>query len=148
MTDAGAETDRFYQQVIMRHSRTPAHAHRPARVDAEGHASNRLCGDAVAVFLERPGERLDDVGFQAEGCAISVAAADLMAEAVRGRRPAEVRGMARAFRAMIDRGEAWPHCPPGLRALAGVHAYKSRRVCATLPWQALEDALGAAETAR
>jgi len=87
--------------------------------------------------------RIAQAGFEARGCAISVASADLMAEVVTGRNDAEVRVLAEEFRNMARTGQV----PEGdaalerLQPLAGVHEYPSRVKCATLPWHALVAAL-------
>ena len=73
-----------YQALVMERSRKPLFARRPHGTDAEGEGRNRMCGDAVHVFLARAGMH---VGHESEGCAILLASADLMAEAVAGPRP-------------------------------------------------------------
>ena len=59
-----------------------------------------------------------------------------------GRDPGQVRDLALRFREMVRTGEC-PDCADmeALQPLAGVHEYKSRLKCATLPWDALLAAL-------
>lgn len=144
MSGVGEETQRFYQDVILRHSRAPEHAGRPARVDAVGHGDNPMCGDSVDVFVQRDGARIAQAGHEARGCAISLASADMMAGVVRGQSVEHVRALADAFGQMIASGER-SGAPEALLPLAEVHAYPSRRRCATLPWQALLQALATME---
>ena len=144
----------LYQDVILDHGRHPRHGHRPAAFDATAKGDNPMCGDRVEVFVRHtPDGTIGDVGFEARGCAISIASADLMAETVAGRRPAEARALFTAFRALARTG-ACPDCDPALGAplerlapLAGVHEYPSRVKCATLPWHALIAALDGAKEA-
>ena len=97
-------------------------------------------------YLRRGGDgRLEEVGVEARGCAISVASADLMAEAVRGLDAAATRHLAERFRALVSAGDADDPALDTLRPLAGVHEYPSRVKCATLPWDALEAALNEKE---
>jgi nitrogen fixation NifU-like protein len=136
----------LYQDVILRHSRAPLHARKPDRVDASGIGDNPMCGDHVEVYLAR-GENnaIADIGFRAQGCAISVASADLMADLLRGAWPDDVYRIEAAFRRMIETGEGDNEpALQTLRVLSGVHDYPSRRRCATLPWQALLAAMHAA----
>ena len=102
-----------------------------------------MCGDRVEVRVRLDGGTVAEAGFEARGCAISVASADLMAEAVAGRRPADVQDMAQRFRDMVHTGTCPALAPTwsALRPLAGVHEFKSRLKCATLPWDALLAAL-------
>jgi len=108
-----------------------------------------MCGDRVQVFVRyAPDGSIAETGFDARGCAISVASADLMAETVQGRSPEQVRTLFGAFREMARTGQC-PQCDGALeeplerlQPLAGVHEYPSRVKCATLPWHALMAALG------
>jgi nitrogen fixation NifU-like protein len=134
----------LYQEVILDHGRRPRHGTRLAAFDATAKGDNPMCGDRVQVFVRRDAQgRVAEAGFEARGCAISVASADLMAEVVAGRTQDEVRVLAKEFGNMARTGQA----PEGdaamerLRPLAGVHEYPSRVKCATLPWHALLAAL-------
>jgi nitrogen fixation NifU-like protein len=129
----------LYQEVILDHGRKPRHARRLDTFDATAKGDNPMCGDRVQVWMRKKGEAIDEVGFEARGCAISIASADLMAEAVAGLTPAATREVFAAFREMARTG----HAPSDdgaiarLKPLASVHEYPSRVKCATLPWHAL-----------
>lgn len=135
----------LYQEVILEHSRKPRHGTRLSCFDASAKGHNPMCGDRVQVFVQRgPKGEIADIGFEARGCAISVASADLMAEVVRGRTEEEVRTIAEKFRALARTGESGAADDEALEALqplAGVHSYPSRVKCATLAWHALLAAL-------
>jgi len=81
------------------------------------------------------------VGFEARGCAISVASADLMTEAVQGLDANAARRLSERFHVLATTGVADDPALDTLRPLAGVHEYPSRVKCATLPWHALVAAL-------
>jgi nitrogen fixation NifU-like protein len=139
----------LYQEVILDHGRRPRHAHRPEHVDATAKGDNPMCGDRVQVFVRyAPDGSIAETGFDARGCAISIASADLMAETVQGRTPDDARALFAAFREMARTGTC-PECNgkkfeealERLQPLSGVHEYPSRVKCATLPWHALVAAL-------
>ena len=133
----------LYQQVILEHGRNPRHQRRLDPFDGAAKGDNPMCGDRVEVRVRLDGGRVGEAGFEARGCAISIASADLMAEAVTGQTPGAVRDLAEQFRAMVHTGDCL-HCGPeldALRPLSGVHEFKSRLKCATLPWDALLAAL-------
>jgi nitrogen fixation NifU-like protein len=134
----------LYQEVILEHGRRPRHAGRPERYDATAKGDNPMCGDRIEVFVSyTPDGRIADARFDARGCAISVAAADLMAETVAGQTGEAARGVFARYRDMVRTG-ACPDCDATmqlLRPLVGVHEYPSRVKCATLPWHALMAAL-------
>ena len=106
-----------------------------------------MCGDRVKVFVRRSGGSVGAAGFEARGCEITVASADLMCEAVRGRSPEEVRRMAASVEAMARTGrcEACGAALQAMRPLSAVHEYPSRVRCVTLPWAALVAALDGAK---
>jgi nitrogen fixation protein NifU and related proteins len=150
------QTDDFadlYQEVILDHGRKPRHATRLETFDATAKGDNPMCGDRVQVWVALDGGTIGSVGFEARGCAISIASADLMVEAVSGRDPADTKALFQAFRTMATTG-ACPDCAPSLAEplerlapLSGVHEYPSRVKCATLPWHALIAALDGAKEA-
>jgi nitrogen fixation NifU-like protein len=143
----------LYQQVILDHGRHPRHGKRLERFNATAKGDNPMCGDRVQVWISLNGDTIDDVGFEARGCAISVASADLMAASVKGRGRADTKALFEAFREMVKTGTC-PHCGADLAQplqdlapLSGVHEYPSRVKCATLPWHALIAALDGAKEA-
>ena len=134
----------LYQEVILDHGRRPRHGSRLVAYDATARGDNPMCGDRVQVFVRHDDQgRIAEAGFEARGCAISIASADLMAETVTGRSNAEARALAARFRDMARTGEAGSEdaAMERLRPLAGVHEFPSRVKCATLAWHALLAAL-------
>jgi nitrogen fixation NifU-like protein len=132
----------LYQEVILDRGRRPRHGRRPAAFDASARGDNPMCGDRCTVFVRHdPDGTVREVGFEARGCAISIASADLMAEAVPGLDGDSVRALAEKFRALARTGQGDDPALEALQPLAGVHEYPSRVKCATLPWHALVAAL-------
>jgi nitrogen fixation NifU-like protein len=134
----------LYQQAILDRARHPRHMHRMDPFHASASGDNPMCGDQVEVRLAfAPDGAVQDAAFEARGCAISLASADLMAEAVRGLSTARIRTLATSFATLAATGElpaGAPELQP-LQVLAGVSEYRSRVKCATLPWSALIAAL-------
>jgi nitrogen fixation protein NifU and related proteins len=138
----------LYQEVILDHGRHPRPAHRLESFDASAKGDNPMCGDRIQVWVKYgPDSTIADTGFEARGCAISVASADLMAETVKGRSTSDTRALFEAFRELARTGSC-PACDGTLNEplerlapLAGVHEYPSRVKCATLAWHALIAAL-------
>ncbi|MEO8715304.1 MAG: Fe-S cluster assembly sulfur transfer protein SufU [Acetobacteraceae bacterium] len=151
MSDDFADLRDLYQETILDHGRHPRHGHRLASFDATAKGDNPMCGDRVQVFVKyAPDGAIAETGFEARGCAISVASADLMAEVIAGRTPDDTRALFAAFRELARTG-ACPDCADAalerLQPLAGVHEYPSRVKCATLPWHALIAALDGTQEA-
>jgi nitrogen fixation NifU-like protein len=132
-----SDSAELYQALIMDRSKNPRFAGRLADFDAEAEGDNPMCGDRVHIYLRRAGT---EITHESRGCAIMTASADLMAEAVAGKTPAQIAALKSAFEAVVTTGEENPAVEK-LNALAGVFAYRSRIRCATLPWSALSDAI-------
>lgn len=139
----------LYNAAILERGRRPRHMGKLQAFDATAKGDNPMCGDRVTVWVKfAPGGTIAETVFEARGCEISKASADLMVEAVQGRSPADTKAMFERFRAMAQSGEC-PACAgfEPLKPLAAVHAYPSRVKCATLPWHALVAALDGAANA-
>jgi nitrogen fixation protein NifU and related proteins len=77
--------DDFYRENILDHYKNPrnsGHVEHPA-ASAEG--INPLCGDELAVELEVKDGVVTDVRYNGRGCAISMAAASMLSETIKGR---------------------------------------------------------------
>ena len=134
----------LYRRVILDHYRSPRNRGtlEPADVVAEGH--NPSCGDDLLIYL-RLGEdgRVSEATFEGNGCAIAMASASMLTEAVIGRTVAEVKDFVGKVKALA-RGEG--PAPEGeVQALAGVAKFPVRVKCATLAWSSVELALEEAE---
>jgi nitrogen fixation NifU-like protein len=132
----------LYQDIILRHGRNPVNMRRMENPDAAASGDNPMCGDTCEVRFDDTG-KLDDVAFEARGCAISMASADLMVDAVRGRTAQSARDLAADMKYLAKHGTTGSTDPAidTLKPLSGVSEYPSRIKCATLPWAALVAAL-------
>jgi nitrogen fixation NifU-like protein len=143
----------LYQEVILDHGRRPRHSGKLAAYDASARGDNPLCGDRITLWLQyAPDGTIARAGFDAKGCAISIASADLMAETVAGLDAGAARTLAGALQILAKTGNAPPLDAPlaerieRVLPLGGVHEFPSRVKCATLPWHALLAALAGTET--
>lgn len=132
----------LYREVILDHNRSPRNHGRLQPADAEADGHNPLCGDRLHVTVRMQGERLDDVRFEGQGCAISVASASLMSEAVKGRTREEIETLYQQVHALLT-GRADSATPTlgKLAALGGVAEFPARVKCASLCWHTLHAAL-------
>ena len=132
-----SETAELYQSIIMGRSKNPLHAGKPEIFDAEGEGDTPMCGDRVHIYVQRDGT---NVFHESRGCAIMIASAELMADAVAGLSAEQIAQRRAAFEAVVNTGAKDPSLGE-LNALAGVSEYRSRIRCATLPWSALGQAM-------
>jgi nitrogen fixation NifU-like protein len=132
----------LYRDVIIDHNRHPRNfgTLKSANRSAEGH--NPLCGDRLKLYADVEGEKLADLAFEGSGCAISVASASLMTEALKGRPLAEVRDYYDEIHKLLTEHDYVPKRDLGkLAALSGVREFPARVKCASLCWHTLIAAL-------
>lgn len=134
----------LYQEVIVDHNRKPRNLGRldDANHTAEGY--NPLCGDRLTIFARVSDDgTIEDVSFEGEGCAISVASASLMTDHLKGRTVADAEQLFDGFRELVTGNSTGPddEALGKLAALGGVRAYPSRVKCATLCWHTLQAAV-------
>jgi nitrogen fixation NifU-like protein len=132
----------LYRDVILDHNKRPRNFGRLAPADAEAQGHNPLCGDHLHVTVRLAGDRVQDVKFEGSGCAISVASASLMSEAVKGRSRSEIAHLSGMVHAALTQRDYEPPCDLGkLAALSGVREFPVRVKCASLCWHTLNAAL-------
>ncbi len=138
-----SELSDLYQEIIMDHRRSPRNEGLPAEHDHSADGYNPFCGDKVSVGLKIDDGVIVDVGFEGEGCAISMASASLMTESVMGLPVQEATDKFEAFRRLLTDTEGEPGGADlgDLEALAGVKAYPTRIKCAILSWHTLKAAI-------
>lgn len=134
--------DDLYQDLVLEHKRAPRHFGTLAAPTQEARGHNPQCGDDLTVQLEIADGRVGDIRFRGQGCAICIASASMMSEAVQGREIAYARQLHERFRAVLT-GELEPEDAQlgKLVSLAGVRRYPSRIKCALLGWHAMMHAL-------
>lgn len=139
-----SELQELYQSLILDHNRTPRNFGTLEGADRHAEGYNPLCGDQVAVDLKLDGDRIADIKFSGNGCAISKASASLMTTAVKGKTLAEAEALFSGFHGLVT-GTAVPEDPKKtlgkLAIFAGVAEFPVRVKCATLAWHALHDAM-------
>ena len=133
----------LYQEVIVDHNKSPRNFGKLEHADRTLEGFNPLCGDKLTLYLKMNGNRIDDIRFDGAGCAISVASASLMTEAMKGKTKDEAETIFNDFHHLVTEstGEVDFDKLGKLAALAGVRDYPSRVKCATLCWHTLHSAL-------
>jgi nitrogen fixation protein NifU and related proteins len=135
----------LYQELLLEHKRQPrnwgrlAHANR----SAEGH--NPLCGDAIVLDVAVHEGVVDAIGFEGTGCAICIASASLMTQAVKGRSVAEATQLVNVMHTVFTTTPASDDADDAylgkLVVLRGVRRFPARIKCAALAWHALKQCL-------
>jgi nitrogen fixation NifU-like protein len=147
VTGSGRDAaDDLYQQIILDHFRKARACHGLDNPTVTRHGHNPLCGDELDVTVRIVSERVEAIGIETRGCAISQASASVMVDLIGGLDRASARAAIQRSLAVI-RGDIDGEELDDLGdvpALGGVHRYAARVKCAALPWHTLADALEAA----
>jgi len=133
----------LYQEIIVDHNRSPRNFGSLPHADRMLEGYNPLCGDRLKLYLKLDGDRISDIRFDGSGCAISVASASLMTEAMKGKSVDEARELFGSFHDLVAGARAPADATRlgKLAALAGVRDYPARVKCATLCWHTLNSVL-------
>lgn len=118
----------MYQEQILDHYKRPRN--KGVLEPASHHAkeSNPLCGDEIALYLVVDGaDRIADVRFDGQGCAISQASASMLTVTLKGKAVREAKALDKE----------------AVLAALGIPLSAVRTKCALLSWHVLRKALGA-----
>lgn len=139
-------TDALYQELILDHNRKPKNFRVMEHADREVLGHNPLCGDQLTLWLKMDGDKIADVSFQGQGCAISKASASMMTTTVKGKTRAEAEVLFEKFHDLVTGklDEAHQKELGSLRAFGGVSKFPLRVKCASLAWHTLKSALDGA----
>ena len=138
----------LYEEVILDHNRNPRNYPRnPEGSNCHAHGFNPLCGDDVSVYVKVEDGVIRDVGFDGVGCAIAMASASLMSEAIKGKSEAEARHLFEQMHTALTNGgiQEGDTSLGKLAVFAGVREFPMRVKCATLAWHVLKAALDGEE---
>jgi nitrogen fixation NifU-like protein len=135
------ELNELYRDVILDHNRQPRNFGGLEPADASVEGFNPMCGDRLTVRVRFDGDKIGDIRFEGQGCAISTASASLMTEAVKGRTRAEALELFERIHRLLTDDAASGEELGKLAALSGVRAYPARVKCASLCWHTLVSAL-------
>lgn len=130
----------LYLEMVTDHAKSPRNRGKADPCDFIGTGNNPLCGDKIVVTVSLDSETITDVKFDGEGCAISTASADLMAEVLIGKTVDEARELFRGFHELVA-GEGTSGLPKKLAVFSGVKEFPMRVKCATLAWHTVIAAL-------
>ena len=131
--------DELYREVILDHFKNSSHSGELPGAQVQASGSNPLCGDELAFALQLRDGRIQQARFLGKGCAISQAAASMLAEQVEGKTLDDVTRLIETMKALMQGHAPDPSVDLGdLESLAGVRQFPVRVKCAALSWNVIE----------
>ena len=138
----------LYQDIILEHGKSPRNLGKCEGYSHTAKGYNPLCGDKVHVYLKLDtGKKVENLTFEGDGCAISLASASIMTELVKGKSFEETKEIMDAFLDMvkntseIQSNHLDEDQKTKLMSLSGVKEFPMRVKCATLSWHTLNSAM-------
>ena len=132
----------FYSDIIMEHS---AHSHNRHEMQDEtcsAHGHNPNCGDDITLHIKYIDDKIADLSFTGDGCAISQSSTSVMLETLIGKTLEEANKIIDAFVAMIDREKLTKQQKALLGnciAFENISHMPARVKCALLAWKTLQN---------
>ncbi len=114
----------IYQQNILDYYKHPRHRGELTGATYQSGVTNPSCGDSVQVFLQVENNRVIEARWTGEGCVLSQASADMLAEHVVGKLTSELGAIGSEV----------------VVKLLGIEPSPNRLKCALLPLEALQQA--------
>ena len=138
----------LYQEIILDHGKNPRNLGKSENFNKDAKGHNPLCGDKVHIYLKlNENKKVEDISFEGQGCAISMASASIMTDLVKGKEEFEVKEIVNDFLDMIKEKDQLNNNilheddKTKLMCLSGVKQYPMRVKCATLSWHTLISAI-------
>ena len=142
------ELKELYQEIILDHGKNPRNKGRCQKFNREAKGHNPLCGDKVHIFLNINNEKkVENISFEGDGCAISLASASILTETIKGKDFNVVKKIINDFINMIKTNAKFSinslneDQKTTIMSLSGVKQFPMRVKCATMAWHTATSAL-------
>ena len=142
------ELKELYQEIILDHGKNPRNKGKCEGYTNDAKAHNPLCGDKIHIYLKLNNEKLiEDLSFEGEGCAISLASASILTELTKGKDLSFIKKISEDFLSMIKNkttitlNSLTEDQVTTITSLSGVQEFPMRVKCATMAWHTLLSAV-------
>ena len=142
------ELKELYQEIILDHGKNPRNKGKCEGYTNDAKAHNPLCGDKIHIYLKLNNEKLiEDLSFEGEGCAISLASASILTELTKGKDLSFIKNISEDFLNMIKNktkitlNSLTEDQMTTISSLSGVQKFPMRVKCATMAWHTLLSAV-------
>ncbi|MDA8757452.1 SUF system NifU family Fe-S cluster assembly protein [Candidatus Pelagibacter bacterium] len=142
------ELKELYQEIILDHGKNPRNKGKCEGFTSDAKAHNPLCGDKVHIYLKlNKDNKIENLSFEGEGCAISLASASILTETVKGKDLPFIKKISEDFLNMIKNktkmtiNSLTSNQITTIKSLSGVQEFPMRVKCATMAWHTLLSAI-------
>lgn len=139
----------IYTAALMQHNAHPDYKYEMQDATCSHEGINPSCGDELTLQLKLDGNVIEEASFVGQGCAVSQASADMMADLITGETIEEAQRLLGLFFKMI-KGEPLSEDEKEdldeAAELESISRMPARVKCAELAWRTLEKLLGDVES--
>ena len=142
------ELKELYQEIILDHGKNPRNKGKCEGFTNDAKAHNPLCGDKVHIYLKlNKDKQIENLSFEGEGCAISLASASILTETVKGKDLSFIKKISEDFLNMLKNktkitiNSLTADQITTIASLSGVQEFPMRVKCATMVWHTLLSAI-------
>ena len=142
------ELKELYQEIILDHGKNPRNKGKCEGFTNDAKAHNPLCGDKVHIYIKlNKDKQIENLSFEGEGCAISLASASILTETVKGKDLSFIKKISEDFLNMIKNktkitiNSLTADQITTIASLSGVQEFPMRVKCATMVWHTLLSAI-------
>ena len=142
------ELKELYQEIILDHGKNPRNKGKCEGFTSDAKAHNPLCGDKVHIYLKlNKDKQIENLSFEGEGCAISLASASILTETVKGKDLSFIKKISEDFLNMLKNktkitiNSLTADQITTIASLSGVQEFPMRVKCATMVWHTLLSAI-------
>ena len=142
------ELKELYQEIILDHGKNPRNHGKCDKFNRDAKGHNPLCGDKVHIYLKLNTEQIvENVSFEGEGCAISLASASILTEILKGKDLSFTKKVTEDFLNMVKNktkitlNSLTEDQITTITSLSGVQQFPMRVKCATMVWHTFLSAL-------
>ncbi len=135
-----SDINALYQKMILDHNKSPRNYGDLDHATNQAEGYNPLCGDHFWVELQLVEDKIENLKFHGQGCAISTASASIMTELLQGKSLDEAKALFKQFHDLVTleaTKQTLKNLPPKLEIFAGVRDFPTRVKCASLAWHTL-----------
>ncbi len=138
----------LYQEIILDHGKNPRNFGKCKNFNKDSKGYNPLCGDKVHIYVNLDSnQKIVDLSFEGEGCAISLASASILTEILKGKEFSVAKIIIDNFFDLVKKNENITvnslneDQKTTMMSLSGVKDFPMRVKCATMAWHTVFSAL-------
>ena len=110
-------------------------------------SNSETCIDNLDIYVLFNNNKIEDIHFNGEACAISTSAASIMTRLLKDKTIEEVKELIKEYKDMVETGKEYDRLEEAL-VYSDIYKQQNRKGCAIIPWLGIEKAIAEYEKAK